>query len=54
MKLTAYIFLLVLALLLVPAVHAEDAQDWNTRGQYANTIGDYTNAITYFDRALRT
>ena len=52
MRRKAFIFVLLAALLLIPAVYADDAQDWNTKGQYAITVGDYADAITYFNNAL--
>ncbi len=33
-------------------VHAEDALDWYTKGQYALGLGNYADALTNFDKAL--
>ncbi len=52
MKSKALYIVLLLSLLLVPAVNAEDALDLYTRGQYALTTGDYASALTYFDNAI--
>jgi tetratricopeptide (TPR) repeat protein len=46
------ILLLAVAFLLIPVVLAEDTSDWNTYGQTALTAGKYTDAISYFDKAL--
>ena len=44
--------LFLIILILVPAVAAEDALDWYTKGQNAATSGDYSNALTYYNNAL--
>ena len=49
-KVVFLIFLLVI--LLIPVVQAEDALDWYTKGQYAIGLGNYADALTYFDNAL--
>jgi len=38
--------------LLVPAVMAEDALDWYMRGENAAMIGNYADAIEYYDNAI--
>lgn len=48
---TAVILVLVLCIL-IPAISAEDALDWYTKGQDAATVGNYALAITYYDNAL--
>ena len=49
-KVVFLIFLLII--LLIPVVQAEDALDWYTKGQYAIGLGNYADALTYFDKAL--
>ena len=49
-KVLFLIFLLII--LLIPVAHAEDALDWYTKGQYAIGLGNYADALTYFDNAL--
>ena len=43
---------LLIILVLVPAVAAEDALEWYTRGQNAATAGNYADAVTYYNNAL--
>lgn len=52
MKSSILILVLLFALLLMPVVHAEDALEWYTKAQNAATVGDYSTAIAYYDRAL--
>ena len=49
-KVVFLIFLLII--LLIPVAQAEDALDWYTKGQYAIGLGNYADALTYFDNAL--
>ncbi len=44
--------LFLIILILVPAVAADDALDWYTKGQNAATAGDYSDALTYYNNAL--
>ena len=44
--------LLVIALIIIPAVLAEDEVYWTTRAQNAATAGDYPDALTYYNNAL--
>ena len=44
--------LIVIALILIPAVVAEDEFEWVARAQNAATAGDYTDALTYYNNAL--
>lgn len=44
--------LLVIILILVPAVAAEDSLEWYTKGQNAATVGNYADAVTYYTNAL--
>ncbi|MGD0533950.1 MAG: tetratricopeptide repeat protein [Methanoregula sp.] len=44
--------LLVIILILVPAVAAEDSLEWYTRGQNAANAGNYADAVTYYNNAL--
>lgn len=49
----AYVlFLGALLLLVIPAVHAEDALEWYIKGQNSATVGNYEDAIEYYDNAL--
>jgi len=43
---------LLIILVLVPAVAAEDALEWYTKGQNAATAGNYADAVTYYNNAL--
>ena len=52
MQTKALILVLILALLFIPVVHGEDANDWYTYGQNALTVGNYTLALTDFNNAL--
>ena len=52
MKPKALFLLLLLCLLIVPVVTAEDVLEWYTKGQYALTVGDYSAAVTYYNNAL--
>jgi FOG: TPR repeat len=45
-------FLLIIILILVPAVAAEDPLDWYTKGMNAATAGNYADAVTYYNHAL--
>jgi len=44
--------LLVIILILIPAVAAEDSLEWYTKGQNAATVGNYADAVTYYNNAL--
>jgi len=44
--------LLVIILILVPAVAAEDPLDWYTKGENAAKLGNYADALTYYNNAL--
>lgn len=46
------VILLAIIIVLVPAVHAEDAQEWYMKGQNAATVGNWAGAITYYNNAL--
>ncbi|PKG31186.1 tetratricopeptide repeat protein, partial [Methanoregula sp.] len=48
----ATIFLVLIVVLLIPAVCAEDALEWYTKGQNAAMAGNHDMAITYFNNAL--
>ena len=52
MKSKALFLVFLLTLLVIPVVHAEDAVDWYTKGQYALSLGNYADALTNFDKAL--
>ena len=52
MKSKALFLIILIFLLSIPAVNAEDALDWYTKGQYALTAGDYAEALTYYNNAL--
>ncbi|WP_292367899.1 tetratricopeptide repeat protein [Methanoregula sp. UBA64] len=45
-------FLLIIILILVPAVAAEDPLDWYTKGTNAAAAGNYADAVTYYNHAL--
>jgi len=45
-------FLLIIILILIPAVAAEDPLDWYTKGMNAATAGNYADAVTYYNHAL--
>jgi tetratricopeptide (TPR) repeat protein len=47
------ILLLLFLLLIVPAVPAEDVQEWYMKGQSAVTVGDYSAAVTYYNNAIQ-
>ena len=47
MRSTIFILILIVSLLLVPAVMAEDALEWYTKGQNAAMAGNYDVSITY-------
>jgi tetratricopeptide (TPR) repeat protein len=44
--------LLVIILILIPAVAAEDSLEWYTKGLNAATSGNYADAVTYYNNAL--
>ena len=46
------ILVVLFAILAIPAVHAEDAQEWYTKGQNAAIVGNYADALTYYNNAL--
>ena len=52
MRSTFFVLVLLATLLLIPLVAAEDALEWNTKGQAAAAAGDHTAAITYYNNAL--
>ena len=52
MRTKALISILLLTLLFIPVVYAEDAQEWYTKGQNAVAVGDYAGAITFYDNAI--
>jgi tetratricopeptide (TPR) repeat protein len=52
MKSKALYLILIIFLLSIPVVNAEDALDWYAKGQYALSTKDYANALTYFNNAL--
>ena len=52
MRSKTIILVVLLAILAIPCVHAEDAQDWYTKGQNAATVGNYADALTYYNNAL--
>src|SRR5512135_390454 len=52
MKTKALVLILLLSLLSITVVHAEDALDWYARGQVALAAGDYTGALTDYNNAL--
>ena len=43
---------LLLAILIIPVVQAEDANEWTVRGWAALDAGQYSNALTYFNNAI--
>jgi tetratricopeptide (TPR) repeat protein len=53
MRPTIPILLLLFLLLIVPAVPAEDVQEWYIKGQNAVTVGDYSAAVTYYNNAIQ-
>jgi len=52
MRSTILILILLFSLLLVPAVLAEDSLEWYTKAQNAQTVGDYSTAVMYYNNAL--
>ena len=52
MRSKTIILVVLFAILAIPCVHAEDAQDWYTKGQNAAIAGNYADAITYYNNAL--
>src|SRR5665647_704704 len=52
MKSKALFLIFLLILLFIPVVQAEDALDWYTRGQNAAMVGNYADALTYYNNAL--
>ena len=52
MKSKVIVLAFLLIFLLIPVVHAEDALEWYTKGQYAVTLGNYADALTYYNNAL--
>jgi len=42
----------VFFLLVAPAVHADDASEWYVKGQNAAIVGNYEQALQYYDNAL--
>ena len=52
MKSKLVFLILLLIILLIPVAQAEDSLDWYTKGQYAIGLGNYADALTYFDQAL--
>ncbi len=53
MRSTILILILLFLPLFIPAVPAEDAMEWYTKGQNARTVGDYASALTYYNNALQ-
>jgi tetratricopeptide (TPR) repeat protein len=53
MRPTIPILLLLFLLLIIPAVSAEDVQEWYMKGQNAVTVGDYSAAVTYYNNAIQ-
>ena len=52
MRSTSLILILLVSLLLVPPILAEDAMEWYIKGQNALIVGDYPSAVTYYNNAL--
>jgi tetratricopeptide (TPR) repeat protein len=52
MRSKTIILVILLAMLAIPVVHAEDSQDWYIKGQNAATAGNYADAISYYNKAL--
>jgi tetratricopeptide (TPR) repeat protein len=52
MRSTILILILLFSLQLAPAVFAEDSLEWYTKAQDAQTVGDYSTAVTYYNNAL--
>jgi len=52
MRSTILILILLFSLLLIPAVLAEDSLEWYTKAQNAQTVGDYSTAVSYYNKAL--
>jgi tetratricopeptide (TPR) repeat protein len=52
MRSTILILIILFSLLLIPAVLAEDSREWYTKAQNAQTVGDYSTAVTYYNKAL--
>jgi tetratricopeptide (TPR) repeat protein len=46
------ILVVLLVILAIPCVQAEDAQEWYTKGQNAALAGNYADALTYYNNAL--
>jgi len=53
MRPTTLILLLLFLLLIVPAVPAEDVQEWYIKGQNSLTVDDYSAAVTYYNNAIQ-
>jgi tetratricopeptide (TPR) repeat protein len=52
-RIIAYIlFISIMLLLAVPVVQAEDAPDWYMKGENAAIVGNYDQAVTYYDNAI--
>jgi tetratricopeptide (TPR) repeat protein len=47
------ILLLLFLFLIIPAVSAEDVQEWYMKGQTAMTVGDYSAAVTYYSKVIQ-
>jgi tetratricopeptide (TPR) repeat protein len=47
------ILLLLFLFLIIPAVSAEDVQEWYMKGQTAMTVGDYNAAVTYYSKVIQ-
>jgi tetratricopeptide (TPR) repeat protein len=52
MRSKIFILVVLFAILAIPGVHAEDAQEWYTRGHDAAVVGNYADALTYYNNAL--
>lgn len=52
MRTKAIILVLLVAMLAIPVVYAEDSLEWYTKGNNAATAGNYADAITYYNNAL--
>ena len=52
MRYTILILSLLVLLLFMPAVQAEDTNEWTALGNSALDAGKYSDALTYFNNAL--
>ena len=51
---TKAVILCILIITIVSVVQAEDTSEWITKGDNAVTVGNYADAVTYYNNALAT